>query len=216
MQVRNWMKDRKLSVGVLQLGMAGLIVAATSCSSGPAPAPVATAPQYHTEITIAEIMDSVVDPSADFVWAAVSTEVGPKGVVEKAPHTDEEWKVVRRNIVAVMEAANMLKIPGREVAPPGVKSTTPGIEEEPADIKKLIDGDRATWNKSADGLYEAAAILLKAADAKNSEAILDAGNKLDEACESCHLKYWYPKQTEILQRDLANQPDPRPGSMKKK
>ena len=119
--------------------------------------------------------------------------------------TDEEWKAVRRGVVTVMEAANLLKIPGRPVAPAGTKSTTPGVEEEPEDIKKLIDADPAGWTKSADRLYDAATVLLKAVDAKNTEGILDAGNTLDEACEACHLKYWYPKQTEILKRDLADQ-----------
>ena len=64
----------------------------------------------------------------------------------------------------------------------------------------MIDADLASWNKAADGLYDAAAVLLKAAEAQSAEGILDSGNTLDEACESCHLKYWYPKQTELLKK----------------
>ena len=45
------------------------------------------------------------------------------------------------------------------------------------------------------------ALLLKAVDAKNVEGIVDAGDKLDKACETCHLKYWYPNQSAILEED---------------
>jgi hypothetical protein len=174
------------------------------CSQpGATPKEAASAgPVYKTDLPIQDVMDMIIDPSADFIWESVSTEIGPKGIVNKAPSTDDEWKAVRSRAMIIMEASNMLKIPGREVAHPGTKSTSPGIEEEPEEIKKLIAGDLTTWHKKADGLYEAASQLLKAAEKKDTEGILDYGNKLDEACESCHINYWYPKQTQIL-KDLA-------------
>ena len=36
--------------------------------------------------------------------------------------------------------------------------------------------------------------LLKAADAKNSQGLMDAGATMDQVCEGCHLKFWYPGQ----------------------
>jgi hypothetical protein len=33
---------------------------------------------------------------------------------------------------------------------------------------------------------------LQAIDARDTEALLNAGDAIDRACESCHLKYWYP------------------------
>ena len=198
---------RLISGRVFPLGMIALMLVAAGCG-GPAAKPPSTqmgaaapAADFKTDVTIQDIMDLVVDPSADFLWGTVSTTVGAKGVVNKAPHSDAEWREVRRNAVLLMEAANMLKIPGRRVARAGTKSSSPGSEAEPEGTKALMDADRASWNKATDGLYDAAAALLKAAEAKNAEGILDAGNKLDEACEGCHLKYWYPKQTEILKRD---------------
>jgi hypothetical protein len=197
--------QRKMNAWFLT-GAAAVLTLAVGCSGPAAPvAPVAAMPDFKATLTIQDIMESIVDPSADFLWGTVSTEVGPKGVVEKAPQTEAEWREVRRNAVLLMESSNLLKIPGRGVARPGTKSTAPGIEEEPEGTKKLMDADRASWNKAADELYEAAALLLKAAQDRNPEAILDSGNKLDEACESCHLKYWYPKQTEILKQNAAAQ-----------
>ena len=145
-------------------------------------------------------MDSVVDPNADFVWQSVSTTLTSKGIDEKAPRTNDEWREVRRHTIAIMEATNMLQIPGRRVARPGEKADDPRIEEPPEVIQTVIDSDRSVWYKNAHGLYDAAALLLKAVDAKNVEGIVDAGDKLDKACETCHLKYWYPNQSAILKK----------------
>ena len=75
--------------------------------------------------TIKDLMLSVVDPSADVVWLSVTTVVDEKGLVETMPKSDEEWLKVRHGAVTLMEAANLLMIPGRRVARPGEKSETP-------------------------------------------------------------------------------------------
>ena len=64
----------------------------------------------------------------------------------------------------------------------------------------MINRDRDSWNKAADGLYEATAMMFKAVESKNVDGVLDAGDRIDKACETCHLKYWYPKQYDLLQR----------------
>ena len=159
------------------------------------------APQYRTTVTVKDIMDSVVDPNADFIWESVSTVSTIKGVVDKAPKTDEEWKDVRRHAIALMEATNLLQIPGRPVARPGEKADDPRVELQPEAIESLIQADRENWTKYAHGLYDATALILKAVEAKNVEAIYEAGDLIDKACETCHLKYWYPKQYELLDKD---------------
>jgi hypothetical protein len=35
---------------------------------------------------------------------------------------------------------------------------------------------------------------IAAIDKKNADALLDAGDHLDKACEDCHLVYWYPNE----------------------
>ena len=38
-------------------------------------------------------------------------------------------------------------------------------------------------------------------DKKDADALQDAGETIDEACEQCHLKYWYPPNTpDILKK----------------
>jgi hypothetical protein len=144
--------------------------------------------------TIKDIMDSLVDPSADFLWESVATIVSAAGTEERAPKTDEDWINVRRNAVRLIEATNLLLMEGRHVAKPGEKSENPDVELGPEQIQVLIDQDRESWVKLAHGLHDAAVPALKAIEARNTQGLLDAGEGIDAACEACHLKYWYPNQ----------------------
>ena len=118
-------------------------------------------PEYHTYATIKDLMDSVVDPSADFIWDSVSTTSNLKGIVEKAPKTDEEWRDVRRHAIALMEATDLLQMPGRTVARPGEKAADPRIELDPSVIQTMIDADRASWADHTRALYDATVLIIR-------------------------------------------------------
>jgi hypothetical protein len=186
----------------------GAVLVAVACSApqqAAAPAagkpPETAAAEFRTTGTIKDIMDSVVDPSADYLWESVATIVTKKGTEERRPRTEMEWKEVRRRAIALIEAANLLIMDGRLVAKPGEKSENPGIELGPEDIKVLIDEDRASFIKFAHGLHDAGIKALAAIDKKDADALSDSGETIDEACEQCHLKYWYPLNTpDILKK----------------
>src|SRR5262245_16425471 len=177
-----------------------VLLLATGCQATPTPAPTASAQPVSAEMdyrpvsTIKDIMDSMVDYNADCLWDSVAIEYSAKGVIDRRPRTDEDWKEARKHAITLLEASNLLLMPGRLVAKPGEKSENPGIEEEPEQIKALIDADRATWVKNAHGLFDSAKLMLDAIEKKDSEMLLDLGDQLDQACEKCHMQYWYPHQ----------------------
>jgi hypothetical protein len=172
-----------------------LVLFAGSCAQPAEQAtPKADATEYRTTATVKDIMDSIVDPGADFLWNAVSTVVSAKGVEDRKPRTDEEWKEVRRHAIMLLEASNLLQIPGRHVAQPGEKADDPKVELSPEKIEELINKDRAAWNKFAVGLHEATMASFKAIEAKDPEMLLDTGDQIDTACENCHKQYWYPDE----------------------
>jgi len=158
--------------------------------------------EYRPTTTVKDIMDSIVDPSADVLWESVVTIISAAGTEERRPHTDEEWLNVRRHAVQLIEATNLLLIPDRHVARTGEKAENPKVELGPEEIERLINGDRQAWTNFARGLHDAAVPALTAIDAKNAEGLLEAGGKIDMACESCHLKYWYPpsRQAEFARK----------------
>src|SRR4026207_1823074 len=81
-------------------------------------APAAQA-EFKLTGSIKDIMDSIVDPSADTLWGSGATTVDAQGMHERFPRTDEEWQEVRRQAIRLMEATNLLVMPGRIVAKPG-------------------------------------------------------------------------------------------------
>jgi len=142
--------------------------------------------------SIKELMESIVDPSADVLWGAGGTVVDKDGFHELAPKTEEQWLDVRRAAVRIIEGGNLLMMPGREGAPPGTKSETPGVELEPAEITALIKKNRESFDGFAKALQNAGLEALRASDTKNAALLLDMGARMDAICESCHQTFWYP------------------------
>ncbi len=178
---------------------ASLIFLGAGCRKAP--------PKLLRPATIKDIMDSMVDPSGDFVFSSVEVVSDEHGVRKIAPQDEtftedtagvspaynaDNWQAVRLRLIVLLEAPNLLVMPGRKVAPPDVKSQNPDIELQPAQIQKLIDGDRPAFIRRAWGLQNAAAVAMKAVDEKNTDALFQAEDGIDKACEDCHLHYWYP------------------------
>jgi hypothetical protein len=125
--------------------------------------------------------------------------------VDVRPKNDEEWTDVRYGALRLVEAANLLKIPGRRVALPGEKSVAPGVELEPEEMQGMIDKDRAGWNMRAQALHDAALLAVRAAEAKDADKIFEVGETIEHACEGCHRQYWYPNEQVP---DLPSAPTP--------
>jgi hypothetical protein len=153
---------------------------------------VETSVGFMPAATIVEVMASMVMPSAQVLWDAVSFESGPEGDVVKTPETDEEWEKLRWSAVTLAESANVLLIPGREVDKPGA----PAAEGElaPARIEGLIDENHDAWLGHAHALHRIATEAIAAIDAKDGDQIVEVGGTLDAVCEGCHLQFWYPDQ----------------------
>jgi hypothetical protein len=180
---------RATSIAVVTLVAAGVY----SCAS-PATDTSAVGGTYRATSTIKDIMDSVIDPSADAVWDSVEIVATLQGTEQHAPTTDDEWKAVRRHAVTLVEASNLLVMPGRRVARPGEPAGDPKIDLLPEEIQKLVDRDPVRWVRLAHGLHDAASTTLKAVDARDVNGLLAAGEVLDAACEACHKTYWYPER----------------------
>ncbi len=141
--------------------------------------------------TVKDVMHSAVDPSGDFLFHSVRTIADDQGVREIAPHTDVEWENVRQRLMVLLDAPNLLQ--GRRAARPRDRSKNPEVESQPEEIQRLLDADRSDFIRRAQRLQNAASVALKAVDAKNKDSLLLGLDGIDKACESCHLRYWYPK-----------------------
>jgi hypothetical protein len=163
-----------------------------SASSGPVVAQHKEKAGAQVLTSVKEIMESIIDPSADVVWNSVGTVVDQEGAHEAVPKTNDEWLDVRKGAVRIIEGANLLIMPGRDAAPPGTKSETPGVELEPPQIAALIKKNRKAFDAFARALQALGVEAMKAADAHNRDLIIDIGGRMENVCEACHQTFWYP------------------------
>jgi len=169
------------------------------------PAVPASATPYRPAATVQDLMAGIIDPASKVVFKAVSSEETANGVVETAPKNDAEWAVVRHNALMMVEGANLLLMPGRHIAVPAAAHTHNDGELAPAEIEVRVARDRAAWNRYATGFRDAALQSLKAAEGRKTGDFGPAGEAVDNACENCHLRFWYPDQEELLK----NAPKPK-------
>lgn len=114
-----------------------------------------------------DFMLNVIDPAADGVWDAVGTISTVEGVFEKFPATDDEWAGVRAYTIQLAEAGNLLMLPARS-------------------------GGSQEWIADAQALIEQSKRAIKAAEAKDKDAIFTIGGDIYDACTSCHSKFVVP------------------------
>ncbi|SHH08048.1 cytochrome c [Massilia sp. CF038] len=173
--------------------VAGAILTLAACTRAPEK-PIPPKAPFQAVASIQDLMVSIVDPSADVLWEAVSSETTAKGIEEKYPRTAQEWQAVRNHAIALQEAANLLMMENRAVTHGGKATEDAHVEGifSPHETRKAIDADPARFHGAARGLQDAAGEALHAIDAKDPARLLVAGGKLDQACEHCHSIYWYP------------------------
>lgn len=194
----------------LLAAMAACGLAACDKAESPSAPPATATPATGIKLTagIQDIMTHMIDPAADFLWESVSSTVTAEGVEEKQPRTDDEWNEVRRHAIVLTESANLILMEGRHVAREGKlleDHGTPGnLTAEEAE--QAIAADRASYVAFGQALHDVGAAMLKAADERSPQGILDAGETMDQVCEGCHLKFWYPGQKIPAFPDQAPEP----------
>lgn len=111
-----------------------------------------------------QTMAWIIDPAADVIWDSAGTIITAQGSQELAPTTDEGWDAVARAAATLSEAGNLLMMPGRAA------------------------GD--DWIMYARQLTATGKLAMQAAEARNADALFDAGGDIYQVCRGCHDQYW--------------------------
>ena len=94
----------------------------------------------------------------------------------------------------MIEATNLLVMKGRRVSAKYEPAAAPG-ELDTDQAQQKIDANREAFVALAQRLQDTGLQTLAAIDAKDPVALFDLGGTIDEACESCHVTFWYPNLT---------------------
>lgn len=126
-----------------------------------APAPV----KFNTSLPVDELMAHVIDPASFVYWKGAGVEVTTKGERSLAPTTEAGWEALESGAATLIEAGNMLQLPGRPRAP------------------------EADWNKYAQQLTDLAIVGKAAAMKHDAKGVYDDGAKIYQVCTACHEEY---------------------------
>lgn len=146
---------------LLALGT-GLLL--TACSAPEETADTEAASAYNTVLDVKDVMNYVLEPAADILWASGGWVMDASGYEELYPTTEEGWDFVHADSAVIVEAGNMLALPGR-----------------------ALDND--AWMIYSKGLSDAGILAMEAAAARDKEAFFQAGAQLYSVCTACHQAY---------------------------
>ena len=199
----------RVSIRAVFVFMVGLFafVAWTSACSTPKPTP----PSHPTAelwgdlkpvVSVKELMRDLIDPASDYVFDSVGIVDIRNRSTETAPKTDADWERIRIGAVTLAEGAYLLKIP-RPFAPAGDENNSSGPDPEelsPAQIKAKLEADPVLWNAKIEALRNVGLEVMEIVKRKDAKELWDACDNLDQACENCHLEYWYPGEKAFLKK----------------
>ena len=114
--------------------------------------------------TVEQIMETTVEPVSFKVFDAAVWE---NGVQVGGPETDDDWKMIEANALMLAETGNLLLMGSR--------------------MK-----DQTGWVTRTQAMMDAANEAARAAAAKNTDGVFNAGTKIYLACTGCHLQYINP------------------------
>ena len=150
----------------------------SACSSAP---PTNAAPPPSGErANMLQVMRAFPFPHSNVIFDTQS--VDPEGAEKKTSmsfsvyrweeaDTYAGWEGVENSALALIEMAPILLVP---------RACANG---KPAPV------ERDDWKRAVDGLATTGEVALKAARARNMDAMLDVGEKLANACAACHDLY---------------------------
>ena len=187
-----------------------LACAMAACSSSSSKPPAASAPastpvmwgDMKPVVSVKELMRDMIDPASDYIFDSVKIVTTKTGTVENVPKTDEDWAKLRIGATTIAEGVYLLKVP-RPFTPTGDENNSTGPEAtelSPAQIKAKLEKDPVLWNAKIEALRNVALEVLEIVKKKNTGELWEASYNLDQACESCHLQYWYPGDPALLQK----------------
>lgn len=124
---------------------------------------------FYTDQSMHDFMNKVMQPAAEGVWDRTGYLTNEDGFQDLFPHSEAEWLEAEQASLIVAELSNVLSIPGRRV--------------EKTDWDQAVEAVRMTSLAAAD-----------AAARRDQDDFMQAALALNNACQSCHMKYDRPTE----------------------
>src|SRR5262245_44851319 len=148
------------------IGLGACLAAGCSAPAEKPPVPAATAassaPTVQSPVSINAEMVRIIDHAGHELWNAEKEGMAPK--------TEAAWQNIVEHATQIAAAGVLIRLEGTG----------------PNDRTFVQQPD---WQKYAGAVSNAGLAALKAAEAKNQQALVAANGQLVEACEGCHKRF---------------------------
>lgn len=155
-------------------------------------------PEAEIQPTLHEVMAGTIDPVADVIWETSSRSYGQDGNAQEGSLTDKDWLAIELAARKLHDGATIIiRNPDLKATRPGVKILDEGTEPAAvtaAQVATYLDRDRPGLAKEANALSTIALSIETAAKAHDAPTVVKLSEDLDDVCEGCHQKFWYPEQ----------------------
>ena len=152
--------------------------------------------------TLHEVMAGSIDPVADVIWEESSKAYGEDGNAATDKLTNAEWLKIEQAARDLHDGAMVISDnPAIEATRPGVKILDEGVVAEAvtaAQVARYIERDRPGLARHARKLSTIARGIEAAAKAKDVSTTVRLSEELDDVCEACHKRFWYPEQPALV------------------
>jgi hypothetical protein len=144
-----------------------------------------------------DLMKNVVAVQTQAIWDVGNQAQDDHGNPDATKLKAEDWSKVISAGGKVRQVSQTLVQTDHVVAvPPGAKlddQTNPGALGA-KEMQAAIDANPAEFRTLAQALSASMDQIVAAAKAKDAAKLFDVSGGLDQVCENCHLRFWYPEQ----------------------
>jgi hypothetical protein len=152
--------------------------------------------------TLHEVMKDEVDTRGDEVWAVGNKHMTEDAGLDGATMTDPDWAKLASAATSLQQAAlDLASLPEPlVVVKPGTKIAFEDTSwgDSAKSVQSNVDKDPQGVRDLANSLGQHMADLATAANKHDAATAGKLINDLDGICESCHVKYWYPSQSKLI------------------
>lgn len=167
------------------LGGIGMLVAAYEVHSAAAPA------DLHA------LMKDVVAVQTQVIWDISNGAQDDQGNPDASKMSAADWTKIIEAAGKVRQASQTLAKADHVIAAaPGVKIEGEGNEGVAGakQVQAAIDKNPAEFRTRSQALATSMDQIVTAAKAKDAAKVFEVSGVLDQVCEDCHQKFWYPGQ----------------------
>jgi hypothetical protein len=171
---------RRLVIGLVATG---LMMAAVHAQ---APAP-----------TIHAAMKNVVAPQAQILWDVGNEAMDDNGTPDAKRLSAAQWAQLAaagqkvKDMSLALAMADHIKVvaPAAAIQGEGDPNSSSAVQ-----VQGFVDADPTGFADQARKLAAVADDFVAAAKARDAAKLGLASGNLDQVCEDCHMRYWYPQQ----------------------